>query len=173
MSSESTTTEIKEVKNPDAVLKKNSDLIARIKSLQTELESAKTALQVAQDEAQKWRAQWHQVAIIEPFDSELDSASAGPAKYLRQELLERGIIRMDVDEDGIERPTWYNLEGIRQQPANVWKFLAGLEDHAIDRMIRSSGASGSGATRSAPGSTLPQQLDKPKETEKPPQFGLR
>ncbi len=172
MSNENTT-DTEEVKNPDAVLKKNSELIARIKSLQTELESAKTALQVAQDEAQKWRAQWHQVAIIDPFDLELDSASAGPAKYLRQELLERGIIRMDVDEDGIERPTWYNLEGIRQQPADVWKFLSDIKDPAIDRMIRSSGASGSGATRSAPESALPQQLDKPKETEKPSQFGLR
>jgi len=163
-----------EIKNPAAVLAKNRELLATIKGLQTELETTKTALQAAQGDAQGWKSKWHQVAVIAPFDATLDSVSAGPAKYLRTELLERGILKMEPDADGIERIVWFTKDGERTEPADVWKFLADMNDQTLARMIRSSGASGSGASGSS--AWIPPVYSPP-EPEKtptpPPAFGLR
>lgn len=167
----SETIEETEVKNPAALLAKNKELLAKLKGLQTELEGAQTALQAAKTQADTWRSKWHQATVMDPLDASLESVTAGPAKYLRTELIERGILKMEADADGIERPSWFK-DGEKFTPPDTWKFLADLNDPVLSRMIRGSGASGSGAQSTAPGFSVTPPAAPP-ATVSPPSFGLR
>lgn len=151
----------------------NKQLVSELKAERAALKEAQEALQVAQQKAQEWRSKWHQAAVIEPFDQTLNALSVGPAKYLRQELLERGILKMLPDADGVERPAWFDLNGEPLEPADPWRFLAEMNDASLNRMIRHSGASGMGMRASASAYSPPESKPEAPATSQPPAFGLR
>ena len=160
-----------EVKNPAALLAKNKELLSKMKHLQDELITAQTALEASKAESANWRKQWHDVAVIAPLDASLEVASAAPIKYLRAELLERGILRLESDESGIERPVWYK-EGKPATPTDLLRFLSDVKDPVLDRMIRGTGASGGGSAQSPAGTDSRQPAPESTKTT-PPTFGLR
>ena len=164
-----------EVKNPAAVLAQNRKLKEELAQLRTELEAAKTALQAAQGEVVQLRTRWHESAVMAPFDALLQTATALPTKYLREGLIERGIVKMVAGEDGIERPTWHDAKGKAvDTPQDPWRYLADLKDDGLDAILRSSGTTGSGATPgfSSSGSARPAAPET-KPAPKPPAYGLR
>ena len=169
---DNTAQEVQEdVKNPAALIAKNKELLAKLKAAQEDLATAQTNLEAAKADSANWRKQWHDVAVIEPLDASLEAASAGPVKYLRAELLARGILKMQPDEQGIERPAWYQ-NGELVTPGNAYDFLVSLNDPTLSRMIRSSGMSGTGATGSQSSFTAHTPQTEDSKTP-PPVFGLR
>ena len=164
-----------EVKDPAAILAKNRELLAKNKALQTELEATRGTLEATKAASDTWQAKWHQSAVIEPFEAALKDACAVPSKYLRAELLERGIVKMKTDDEGIDRPVFYaGTEPVT--PANIYQFLCDMNDPVLNTMLRSSGrfVSGSGAG-SARGDSLPRPRPQEPATTKtpPPSYGLR
>lgn len=148
-------------------------LTAEIKAERAKKTAAQDALQAAQDDAKQWRDRWHQSAVIEPFEASLEHASAVPTKYLRAELLDIGVLKMEADADGIERPAWYTKDG---KPADmtdgIHRFLLKLDHPNTDRMIRSSGVTGGGAGSSGPVTWQTKPETKPPAAPSPG-FGLR
>ena len=155
---------------------KNRELLTKVKTAKVEIDSLKAALQATEERANHWQAKWHDVAVMRPFDASLETASACPEKYLRAELIERGIVKMELDDDGILHPVWYkDGHPENESPKDVRRFLADLNDPIINTMVKSSGASGSGATKSMGAShyAAPAQNAAPAKENKPTQFGLR
>lgn len=168
------TAAVPEIKNPTAVLAKNRALLAEVAQLKTELEAAKTALTTAQDDAGQWRTKWHESAVLAPFEALLATATSLPTKYLREGLIERGIVKMVADEDGIERPTWHDAKGKEMDtPADPWRYLADLKDDGLNAILRSSGTTGSGAVASYSSGSAPAAKPTPPAAPKAPAYGLR
>lgn len=164
-----------DVKNPAAVLRHNKELMAELKQAQAELKAAQDTLTAAQGEAAQWRKRWHEIVVLAPLDAELEDVSFGPPKYLRAELIERGILKMQADAEGIERPAWFGIDG---KPAKLdgghWKFLADMNDDSISRMIRGSRTHGSGAQGSHPAPGAHATQVPPAEVKpQAPVLGLR
>ena len=171
MTTENTEVQDTEVKNPAALLAKTKELLSKLKQSQEDLSTAQTALDAAKTDAANWRNQWREISVIAPLDASLEAASAGPTKYLRAELLERGILKLEADENGIERAAWYK-DGQPTTPADLRKFLADMKDPVLDRMILGSGASGSGSLSSAHTFSRSQPAAEPVKVA-PLEFGLR
>lgn len=164
-----------EVKNPVAILSKNRELREELVQARAELETTKTALLASQAETVELRAQWHESAVMGPFEAMLATATPLPTKYLREGLIERGIVKMVAGEDGIERPTWHDKDGVETAtPADPWRYLCDLKDDGLNAMLRSRGMSGSGAPAGSfsSGSTRPATPET-KPAPKPPAYGLR
>lgn len=169
------TAAVPEVKNPAALLAKNKELLATVAQLKTELEAARAALTTAQDDAGQWRTKWHESAVVAPFEALLATATSLPTKYLREGLIERGIVKMLADEDGIERPTWHDAKGSPMDvPTAPWRYLADLKDDGLNAILRSSGTTGSGATPGFSSSgSAPAAKPTPPAAPKAPAYGLR
>ncbi|APW47065.1 hypothetical protein [Rhodoferax antarcticus] len=158
-----------EVKNPAALIAKNKELLTKLKQSQDDIASAQVALQAAQTESASWRKQWHDLSVIAPLDAALEDACVGPTKYLRAELLEREILKLEPDAQGTERPAWY-LNGERATPVDLHKFLCDIADPVLSKMIRAKNTSGSGAGSSS--GFAPKTPTAPAPVA-PPSFGLR
>lgn len=149
----------------------NKQLTSELKSERTDKKTAQEALVAAQSDAKQWRDRWHQSAVIEPLDAALDDASAGPSKYLRAELMDRGILKLQPDADGIDRPTWHRADGEPVELKDgIYRFLVDLNDANINRLVRASGSTGGGAT-GVHSSWKPEH--KPAPAAPSPSFGLR
>ena len=173
MTENTTTQEVQdEVKNPVALLAKNKELLTKLKQAQDELATAQTALEVSKTDAAAWRKNWHNVSVIGPLDASLESASAGPVKYLRAELLERGILKWEKDDQGTERPVWFLLNGERSTVTDPYKFLCSLKDLELNKMLRGSAMTGSGSASSAYTLNHSQPAVEPPKVA-PLEFGLR
>ena len=142
-----------EVKNPEALLKKNRELLRELADAKAALQVATDALGAAQSDKTAMSARWYQLAVLEPLESDLRSASAAPWKYLRDTALEHGLLKMQPDEEGFERPAWFNENG---EPADLsgglYRFLAGVYDRTkndLGQCLRASGTAGSGSTGSS------------------------
>ena len=154
---------------------KNRELLQKVAALNGELDTTKNALQALQGENAELRTRWHESAVMAPFDALLATATALPTKYLREGLIERGIVKLLTGEDGIERPTWHDAKGKEMDtPQDPWRYLADLKDDGLDAILRSSGTTGSGATPgfSSSGSARPAAPET-KPAPKPPAYGLR
>ena len=161
-----------EVKNPVALLAKNHELLSKLKKSQEDLSTAQTALDAAKTDAANWRKQWHDISVIAPLDAALETASAGPVRYLRAELLERGILKLEKDDQGTERPAWFLLNGERSTVTDPYQFLCSLKDRELNKMLRGSAMTGSGSASSAYTVNHSQPAVEPPKVA-PLEFGLR
>lgn len=166
-----------EIKSQSGLLAKNRVLLQKVAALNVELEAARTAQASAQASEAQWRTKWHESAVVAPFEALLATATNLPAKYLREALIERGIVKMLADDDGIERPAWHDAKGeAMAAPADPWRYLVDLKDTGLNHILRSHGASGSGAAGSSyyySSGSRPAAKPTPPAAPKPPAFGLR
>ena len=173
MTEDTTTQEVQdEVRNPAALIAKNKELLAKLKQAQDELATAQTNLESAKADSANWRKQWHQVAVIGPLDVSLEDASVGPVKYLRDELLDRRILKWEKDDQGTERPAWFLLNGERSTVTDPYQFLCSLKDRELNKMLRGSAMTGSGAASSSYTFNHSQPAVEPHKVA-PLEFGLR
>ena len=164
-----------EVKNPAALLAKNKELLKELSDSKAALQAYQDNLEKAQSDQKAMRDRWYQIAVLEPLETDLRSASAAPWKYLKDTAMELGLLKMQPDSEGFERPTWFNEKG---EPADLsgglHRFLSDVykrTGNELGACLRSSGTSGSGA---AGGSAT----DKPQPNAQPApahslQLGLR
>lgn len=138
-----------EVKNPAAVLAKNKELLARNAELQARVGELEGQLQTAQGAETTWRDRWHQAAVLAPLEADLRTAAVGPWKYLRDTCTELGLLKMQSDDDGLERPAWFDEKGEPADLSNgLWRFLSdvyGRTGGELGNAIRGPGASGGGS----------------------------
>ena len=172
MTTENTEVQDTEVKNPAALLAKTKELLSKLKQSQEDLSASQTALDAAKTDAAAWRKAWHDVAIIAPLDASLEAASTGPVRYLRAELLERGILKLEKDDQGTERPVLFFLSGERSTVTDPYKFLCSLKDPELNKMLRGSAMTGSGSASSAYSFNHSQPAAEPVKAA-PLEFGLR
>ena len=172
MTTENTEVQDTEVKNPAALLAKTKELLSKLKQSQEDLSTAQTALDAAKTDAANWRNQWREISVIAPLDASLEAASAGPVRYLRAELLERGILKLEKDDQGTERPAWYLPNGAPSTETDPLQFLYSLKDPELDKMLRASSTTGSGSLSSAYTFNRSQPAAEPVKVA-PLEFGLR
>lgn len=172
-------TDAVEIKNPAALLAKNKELLAKLAESNTALKAAQDALGVAQASATDWQARWHKTAVLDVLDAELRAVSGVPVKYIADTVSEMGLLKMQVDGEGIQRPAWFDEKG---EPADLssglYKFLFGVierggEHHELAKVLRGSGASGSGASGSLNTITTTQKSTPVSTPVAPMQLGLR
>lgn len=151
----------------------NKQLTAELKTERAEKKASQDALQAAHDAQKQWRDRWHEVAVIQPLEASLAHASAVPTKYLRAELMDAGILKMETDADGIERPAWFDAKG---EPADlkdgIHRLLLSLHHPNIDKMILAPNIRGGGAVSSPHIWPTPKSEPAPAPTP-PSSFGLR
>lgn len=99
-----------------------------------------------------WKQRYQQEAVLAPLENELRGVAAVPVEYLQSILAKTGLLKMEADAEGIERPRWYTPEGEpADMPRGLYWFLSDAFDKNretlldLGRAIRSSGASGGGA----------------------------
>lgn len=148
-------TEQIEVKNSAGLIAKNKELLRELADTKAALQAAQDALGTAQSDKSAMSDRWYRLAVLEPLEADLSSASAAPWKYLRDTALEKGLLKMEPDSEGFERPAWFNEKGEPADLSNgLYKFLCGVysrggKDHELGSVLRASGASGSGSTGSS------------------------
>lgn len=142
-----------EVKNPAAVLAKNRALLTELAEVKAALLTSQDALGAAQSDKTAMGERWYQLAVLEPLEADLRSASAAPWKYLRDTSAELGLLKMQPDSEGFERPAWFNEKG---EPADLsgglHRFLSGVyarTQNDLGKCLRASGITGGGATTSS------------------------
>lgn len=155
----------------------NKQLLAELKTARTEAKTLQEAAEAATARANEWKARWYAEAIEKPLEADLRCVAAGPWKYLRDTCVEAGLLIMEPDGEGIERPIWRDAKG---EPADLapglWKFLesqcGAIPDLA--HALRTSGAAGGGAWNSQHGKPASTEPETPKPVPAPPvSFGLR
>ncbi len=137
----------------DRLREHNKQLLAELKAERTAHKAAQDAQQAAQGAENTWRTRWHETAVLEPLEADLRGAAAGPWRYLKDTCAELGLLKMQPDAEGIERPAWFDEKG---QPADltggVHKFLCGVFERTgndLGHALRANGVSGGGATGSS------------------------
>lgn len=161
----------------DRLREHNKQLLAELKAERTAHKAAQDALQAAQGAETAWRDRVYQSEVLQPLEADLRGAAAGPWKYLQDVCTEAGLLKMEPDADGFERPVWYDENG---EPADlgrgVYEFLCDVHRRIggdLGSSLRSSGISGGGATGSA-GKFTPAAAPKPATPAATPSpFGLR
>jgi hypothetical protein len=150
----------------DRLREHNKQLLAEL----TAHKAAQEALQAAQGTESTWRTRWHETAVLAPLEADLRGAASGPWKYLKDTCAELGLLKMELDGEGIERPVWYDEKG---QPADLkqglHQFLCSVHQRTgndLGHCLRSTGTSGSGATgagftRTAPTTDTPVPVPRP------------
>lgn len=184
------------VKNPAAtaaknreLLAKNATLTARVSELEAQLAEAHNARDKAAEAAgadvAAWRTRYQQEAVDAPLMAQIQEAAAGPARYLHDVCIEMGLLRMVPDDDGVNRPQWFDQHGnpadlgrgLHSHLSRVWSELHKEgKDGDLGHCVRGSGASGGGATGNRAG--WRDSYSAPAPTPKPapaptPAFGLR
>ena len=143
------------------------------KDTQTELQNALGG------ESATWKQRYHHEAVLAPLELELSSLTPLPTKYLQDVCAGMGLLKMEADSEGIERPQWLDLEG---NPADLkhglYHFLVGvcdaMPDSELPKVLRSSGASGSGARGGFSADSQSANSEKESAPQaKPAQYGLR
>jgi hypothetical protein len=178
-SNENTTPEsdAAEVKNPAALLAKNKQLLAKLAESNAALKTAQDALGVAQASATDWQAKWHKATVLDALDAELKAVSAAPLKYIEDSVKRLGLLKMQADEDGFERPLWLDEKGEPADLSNgLYKFLCGVsdragKDHELGRVLRPSGISGYGTISSK--AHTPERSAQSPALNAPMPLGLR
>lgn len=155
----------------------NKQLLSELKAERAANKAAQDGLQAAQAAEKQWRERWYSLEVSAPLEADLRGAAAGPWKYLRDTCTELGLLKMEPDSEGIERPTWYDEKG---QPANLerglYEFLCGVFNRTggdLGHCLRSSGASGSGAHSGAYRPYTPSAPETPKGATPSVTLGLR
>jgi hypothetical protein len=176
MTTETTTTDVNEL---DRLREHNKQLLAELKAERGALKASQQALQAAQEAEGTWRSRWHENAVLAPLETELRGAAAGPWRYLRDTCMELGLLKMQPDEEGIERPVWLDEHG---EPADlskgVFSFLSDVYARTggeLGHCLRSAGTTGSGALQSPSRPYAPPPEPELDSTPVPkrPAFGLR
>ena len=158
----------------------NKQLLAELKTAKADAKAATEVATDAQKARDDWKARWYQHEVLAPLESDLRGAAAGPWKYLRDTVMELGLLKMEADDEGTERPKWFDADG---KPADLsgglYRFLCHV--YSADRVrfndlghsIRGAGEGGTGAPPG--GSYIPQRPQKPAEVQQSPQpqFGLK
>lgn len=167
------------VKNPAALLAKNKELLAKLAETTTALKTAQDALGVAQASATDWQARWHKSAVLDVLEADLKAVSGVPVKYMRDVATELGLLKMQADKNGIDRPVWFDEKGEAADLSNgLYRFLSGVTersgtDKELSKVLRGTGASGSGASSSW-SVGIPTQKTTPTTTPVAPMpLGLR
>lgn len=160
----------------DRLREHNKQLLAELKAERTAHKATQDALHTAQGAETAWRGRVYQSEVLEPLEADLRGAAAGPWKYLHDVCTEAGLLKMEADADGIERPAWYDENG---QPADLGRGLYGFLRDVHSRIggdlgscLRASGASGGGATGSMGAFTRTTTEEAPTPMQRPA-FGLR
>ena len=65
-----------EVKNPAALLAKNKELLKELSDSKAALQAYQDNLEKAQSDQKAMRDRWYQIAVLEPLETDLRSASA-------------------------------------------------------------------------------------------------
>ena len=159
----------------DRLREHNKQLLAELKAERTAHKAAQEALQAAQGTESTWRTRWHETAVLAPLEADLRGAAGGPWKYLKDTCAELGLLKMELDGEGIERPVWYDEKG---QPADLkqglHQFLCSVHQRTgndLGHCLRASGTTGGGAHQSSafqPATTAEQPAPAPR-----PALGLR
>lgn len=145
----------------------SAELLADLKAERRAHHATKDELKAALGgEQATWKQRYHQEAVLAPLENELRGVAAVPVEYLQSILVKTGLLKLESDKEGIERPRWYTPDG---EPADMslglHAFLSGVYDKNPDafldlgRAIRGSGTTGGGASGSIGGGgyTLPQK----------------
>jgi hypothetical protein len=167
-----------EVKNPAALLAKNKELLKELSDTKAALQASQASLEKAQGDQKAIRDRWYQIAVLDPLETDLRGASAAPWKYLKDMTMELGLLKMQPDAEGFERPTWFNEKG---EPADLtgglYRFLSDVykrTGNELGSCLRSSGISGSGATAATRSASERSETTSPIQTPAPAyQLGLR
>ncbi|MGQ0531028.1 MAG: hypothetical protein ACT4PG_14735 [Panacagrimonas sp.] len=158
----------------------NKQLLSELKAVKVEAKTATDAATEAHKARDDWKSRWYALEVSAPLERDLRDCAVGPWKYLRDTATELGLLKMEADDEGIERPQWFEADG---KPADLkrglYRFLSDVYDadkvrfSDIGHSIRGSGTSGSGAPTG--GSYFPPSPPKPAEVQQPPapQLGLR
>ncbi len=159
----------------------NKQLLAELKAAKAEAKAASEASTEAQKARDDYKARWYALEVSAPLESDLRGCAAGPWKYLRDVATESGLLKMEADDEGVERPQWIGADG---KPADLsrglYQFLSDTYGsdttrfHDLGHSLKARVISGSGADSSshAPTATAPP---KTAEDHKQPtqNFGLR
>lgn len=165
----------------DRLREHNRQLLAELKAAKADVKAASEAATDAQKARDDWRARWYEMEVATPLESDLRGCAVGPWKYLRDVVTERGLLKMEVDDEGLERPQWIGGDG---KPADLsgglHRFLT--DTYASDRerfselghCLRASGTGGSGAPGGhfSSSTTLSKEPQRSKPAPAPP-MGLR
>ena len=119
-------------------------------------------------ESATWKQRYYQEAVLAPLERELADLTPLPMKYMKDVCTAMGLLKMEADSEGIERPQWFDLEG---HPADLtqglYRFLNGvcdaMPDSELPRVLRGNGACGSGSQHSSSGFAR-QAIDSEKAT---------
>ena len=155
----------------------NKQLLSELKAERAANKAAQDGLQAAQAAEKHWRERWYSLEVSAPLEADLRGAAAGPWKYLRDTCTELGLLKMEPDSEGIERPAWYDENG---KPADVssgvYKFLSAVHARIggdLGHCLRSTGTSGSGAQGGASHPPTPSAPETPKGATPSVTLGLR
>lgn len=172
-------TDAVEIKNPAALLAKNKELLAKLAESNTALKATQDALGVAQASATDWQARWHKTAVLDVLDAELKAVSGVPFKYMADTLKEMGLLKMETDKEGIQRPVFFDEKGEAADLSNgLHRFLCGTYErlgpgNELGQVLRGSGARGSGAMSSSGGYMTPEKPTHVSTPATPMPLGLR
>ena len=172
-------TDAVEIKNPAALLAKNKELLSKLAETNTALKTAQDALGVAQASATDWQARWHKTAVLDVLNADLKAVAAVPTKYMRDVVNELGLLKMQADGEGIERPVWLDEKGEAADLSNgLHRFLCGTyerlgQGNELGQVLRASNARGSGAGSSSGGYTTPAKATHVFTPATPIPLGLR
>ncbi len=155
-----------QVRDPAALLKQYKTLLAEKKVADARAAELEKALESANAQIGTLEGRLNDITVIRPLDAALDAVSPLP-KYLRQELVDQGVLRF---EDG--KPVIYDGEqrtniDLLLTPMALHKFLS--ERGGFDHLLKASGASGGGFTGGGP--MVTQQ--RPPKPPAPSPLGLR
>ena len=135
----------------------SAELLADLKAERRAHKDTQAALQNALGgESATWKQRYYQEAVLAPLERELADLTPFPMKYMKDVCTAMGLLKMEADSEGIERPQWLDLEG---HPADLtqglYRFLNGvcdaMPDTELPKVLRGNAASGSGAQQSSSG----------------------